>query len=66
VAPIINKIQNYKTKWIQNVSIMDDKRYPKKILQYEPRGKRRLGRPLKRLLDDIQLEAETDHSALNS
>jgi hypothetical protein len=30
VAPIINKIQNYKTKWIQHVSRMDDRRYPKK------------------------------------
>jgi hypothetical protein len=66
VAPIINKIQNYKTKCIQHVSRMDDQRYPKKMLQYQPRGKRRLGRPLKLLLDDIQLEVETDHSGLNS
>jgi hypothetical protein len=66
VAPIINKIQNYKTKWIHHVSRMDDQRYPKKMLQCQPREKRRLGRPLKRLLDDIQLEAETDHSGLNS
>jgi hypothetical protein len=36
------------------------------MLQYQPRGKRRLERPLKRLLEDIQLEAETDHSGLNS
>jgi hypothetical protein len=66
VAPIINKIQNYKTKWIQHVSRMDDQRYPKIMLQYQPREKRRLERPLIRLLDDIQLEAETDHSGLNS
>jgi hypothetical protein len=44
-APIIKKIQIYKTKWIQHVSRMDDQRYPKKMLQYQPRGKRRLGRP---------------------
>jgi hypothetical protein len=44
VATIINKIQNYKTKWI-HVSRMDDQRYPKKMLQFQPRGKRRLGRP---------------------
>jgi hypothetical protein len=67
VALIINKIQNDKTKWIQHVSRMDDQRYPKKkMLQYQPRGKRRLGRPLKLLLDDIQLQAKTDHSGLNS
>jgi hypothetical protein len=30
VSPIINKTQNYKTKWIQHVSRMDDERYPKK------------------------------------
>jgi hypothetical protein len=41
-------------------------RYPKKMLQYQPGVKRRLGKPLKRILDDIQLEAETDHSGLNS
>jgi hypothetical protein len=29
-APTINKIQNYKIKWIQHVSRMDDQRYPKK------------------------------------
>jgi hypothetical protein len=27
VATITNKIQNYKTKWIQHVSRMDDQRY---------------------------------------
>jgi hypothetical protein len=29
-APIINKIHNYKVKWMQHVSRMDDQRYPKK------------------------------------
>jgi hypothetical protein len=32
---------------------------PQKIIQYHPEGKRRKDRPLKRLTDEIQLEAET-------
>ena len=38
---------------------MNDNRYPILILQYQPNG-RRLGRPLKKLTDNIQLDPETD------
>lgn len=56
---ILDKIQNYKTKWMQHVSRADDQRCPERTLQYQPRRKRNLGRPLKRLSDDIQLDTQT-------
>jgi hypothetical protein len=40
-------------------------RLPQKILQYHPKGKIRIGRPLKHLMGDIQLKAETDHMVQN-
>jgi hypothetical protein len=41
-------------------------RLPKHLLNYHPKGRRRPGRPLKRLLDDMTAETETGHSGLNS
>jgi len=36
-----------------------DIRYTKQLLDYRPIGRRRLGRPLKRLLDGCNCEAES-------
>jgi hypothetical protein len=41
-------------------------RLPKQLLNYHPKGRRRPGRPLKRLLDDVTAETETGHPGLNS
>jgi hypothetical protein len=38
----------------------------KQLLKYHPKGRQRPGRPLKRLLDDMNAEIETDHPVLNS
>ncbi|KAJ9597910.1 hypothetical protein L9F63_011197 [Diploptera punctata] len=54
-----NKISDYKSRWIQHVHRMEDHRIPKLMLRYQPAGRRRPGRPLKRLLDGVSLEAET-------
>jgi len=52
----------YKSNWLRHVTGMNKKRMPKIMLNYRPNGRRRLGRPLKRLLD----EAETGLSWPNS
>jgi hypothetical protein len=44
---------------------MEDDRLPKQLLNYHPK-RRRPGRPLKRLLDDVTAETETGHPGLNS
>jgi hypothetical protein len=41
-------------------------RFPKALIEYHPRGRRRPGRPLKRLLDSVQIETETGHMGLIS
>jgi hypothetical protein len=45
---------------------MEDNRLPKQLLIYHPKGRRRPGRPLKRLLDDMTAETETGKLGLNS
>jgi hypothetical protein len=45
---------------------MEDYRLPKQLLNYHPKGRRRPGRPLKRLLDDMTAETETGHPGLDS
>jgi hypothetical protein len=42
------------------------KRLKKQVLNYHPKGRRRPGRSLKRLLDDMTAETETGHPGLNS
>jgi hypothetical protein len=44
---------------------MEDNRPPKQLLNYHPKGRRRPGRPLKRLLDDMTAETETSHPGWN-
>ena len=45
VEEIIDDIQNYQLKWNQHVLRMPENRIPRKALQYQPQGKRGLGRP---------------------
>jgi hypothetical protein len=44
---------------------MNNSIFPKALIEYHPRG-RRPGRPLKRLLDGVQIETETGHMGLIS
>ena len=48
VYAINEKITEYKERWKQHVNRMGNGRIPKKILNYNPRGKRDIGRPRKR------------------
>jgi hypothetical protein len=62
VEPVDEKIIRYKSNWLQRIRRMNINRMPKIMLNYRSNGRRRLGRPLKRLLD----EAEAGLSRPNS
>jgi hypothetical protein len=66
VTPLEDKLCTYRHKWFQRVHRMEDNRLPKQLVNYHPKGRRRPGRPRKRLLDDMTAETETGHPGLNS
>ena len=49
VEPAAEKLRRYKSNWLRRVTRMNNSRMPKIMLFYRPNGRRRLGRPLKRL-----------------
>jgi len=51
IAPISDKLLEYKRNWIQHVNRMPRNRLPRIMKRYSPTGRRNHGRPLKRLLD---------------
>jgi hypothetical protein len=61
ITPVLEKTTKYRHSWVKNVHRMNNSRFPKTLIEYHPRGRRRLGRPLKRLLDGVQIETETGH-----
>jgi hypothetical protein len=62
VEPAEEKLRRFKSSWLRYVIRMNNDGMPKIMLNYRPNGRRRLGRPLKRLLN----EAETGLSRPNS
>ena len=62
VEPADEKIRRFKSSWLRNVIRMNNDGMPKIVLNYRPNGRRWLGRPLKRLLN----EAETGLAKPNS
>jgi len=53
-AAIVRFIKSRKIAWLGHVMRMDDKRTPKRILQWKPIGTRTRGRPRKRRIVDIE------------
>ena len=51
ITPILDKLLEYKSNWIQHVNRMPRNRLPRVMKQYSPTGRRNQCRPLKRLLD---------------
>jgi hypothetical protein len=63
---VLEKITKYRHNWVKHIHRMNNSRFPKALIEYHPRGRRRPGRPLKRLLDGVQTETETGHMGLIS
>ncbi|KAJ4436535.1 hypothetical protein ANN_16566 [Periplaneta americana] len=53
---LIKKAEEYRSSWSQHVQRMSNGRIPKQIMEYKPKGRRSLGRPRKRWIDQ-QIEA---------
>jgi hypothetical protein len=51
ITPILDKLLEYKSNWIQRVNRMPRNKLPRVMKHYSPNGRRKHGRPLKRLLD---------------
>ena len=51
IMPILDKLREYKRKWIQQVNRMPQNRLLRVMKHYSPNGRRNYGRPLKRFLD---------------
>jgi hypothetical protein len=54
IAHTVRFIKSRRTAWLGHVKRMDDKRTPKRILQWKPIGTRIRGRPRKRWSADIE------------
>ena len=52
------KIKEYRKEWKEHIERMGDERIPKQVLRYIPKGRRNVGRPKRRWLDQ---EVATDH-----
>ena len=48
---IVKEIKEYQDKWLQHVQRMDTNRIPKQALQYQPKGRKNIGRPRNRWRD---------------
>ena len=51
ITPILDKLLEYKRRWIQHVNRMPRNTLPRVMKYYSPTGRRNHGKPLKRLLD---------------
>ena len=51
ITPILDKLLEYKRKWIRHVNRMPRNKLSRVMKHYSPTGRRNHGRPLKRLLD---------------
>ena len=53
-ADIVRFIKSRRIAWLGNVMRMDEKRIPKRVLEWKPTGRRVIGRPRKRWVEDIE------------
>jgi len=62
ITQILDKLLEYKRKWIEHVNRMPGKRLPRVMKHYSPTGRRNHARPLKRLLDTSDRNGSTSGS----
>ena len=48
-----DRINDTRTNWLEHIERMPKNRLPQILLEYQPRGKRRVGRPITRWRDSI-------------
>jgi hypothetical protein len=53
-ADIVTSVKSGRIAWLGHVMWMDDRRTPKRILEWKPIGTRIRGRPRKRWIVDIE------------
>jgi hypothetical protein len=53
-ADIVRFIKRRRIAWLGHVMWMDDKRTPKRVLEWKPIGRRIRGRPRKRWIEDVE------------
>jgi hypothetical protein len=55
IEPSGEKLRRYKSNWLRHVKLMNKNEWlPKLMLNYAPNGRSRLGRPLKKVLDEVE------------
>ena len=54
VTPLLDEVENTKLRWYGHVKRMEERKMPKKYLEWTPPGKRSVGRPRKRWMDGIK------------
>jgi hypothetical protein len=52
-ADIVRSIKAHRVKWLGHIQRMDTSRIAKRIYEWKPIGRRSLGRPRLRWLDDV-------------
>ena len=53
-ADIVRFIKRRRIAWLGHVMMMDEKRTPKRVLEWKPIGKIIRGRPRKRWIEDVE------------
>ena len=55
IEPSGEKLRRYKSNWLRHVTLMNKNEWlPKLMLNYAPNGRSRLGRPLKKVLVEVE------------
>lgn len=51
IFALIDKISKHRNKWKEHLNRMPLERFPHQVLEYKPKGRREVGRPRQRSVD---------------